>query len=121
IDKDQRLGVLLVAQLGGKVVGFASAGLEREPGVSYDGELYAIYVLEEHQGNGIGRLLVEPVVAWLRAQGHGSLRVWVVEGNPAQAFYERLGGTRVGTKQEDIGGQNVTEIAYGWGDLEAFP
>jgi len=95
------------------------AAVPADAGVIYDGELYAIYLLGEHQGRGIGRRFVELVVAWLREQGHESMRVWVLEGNPAQRFYERLGGKKVGIKVEDIGGHSVTEIAYGWDDLGA--
>ena len=34
------------------IIGFASAGPEREQGVGFDGELYAISLLEGHQGRG---------------------------------------------------------------------
>lgn len=120
--QDQRRGVLLVAEEeSGKVAGFAAAGPEREADAGFDGELYAIYLLEEHQGKGIGRRLVELVVDHFRRQGYGSMRVWVLEGNPAQAFYERLGGKRVGTKAIEIGGQSYNEVAYGWERLDVFP
>ena len=101
----------------GQVVGFAAAGPEREADSGFAGELYAIYLLEEHQGKGTGRRLFELVVDHFRSQGYKSMRVWVLEGNPAQSFYERLGGERVETKVLQIGGQDYDEIAYGWAQL----
>lgn len=99
------------------IIGFASAGPEREQGVGFDGELYAISLLEGHQGRGVGRRLVARVVDLLLEQGHSSMRVWVLEGNPAQGFYERLGGARVGTKALIVAQESFVEVAYGWPDL----
>ena len=100
------------------IVGFASGGPEREPGSGYDGELYAIYLLEEHQGRGVGRELVRRMAASLSEHGITSMRVWVLTGNPAEGFYRRMGGERLGEKSIAIGGIEYQEIAYGWPKIE---
>src|SRR5712692_6253789 len=41
----------------GQIVGFINGGPEREGDEFYKGELYAIYLLEEHQGYGLGKRL----------------------------------------------------------------
>ncbi len=47
----------------GQVIGFSTGGKERTGKYeAYTGELYAIYILKEYQGKGIGRLLVQSVV-----------------------------------------------------------
>lgn len=118
---DATRGLVLVAEdPEAGIVGFASAGREREEGTGFDAELYAIYLLEAHQGRGVGRSLVNQAVLELKAMGHASMRVWVLEGNPAERFYSRLGGTRVAEKQLDMGGHYATEIAYGWPDLRSW-
>jgi len=102
------------------VVGFANAGPEREEGADVDGELYAIYLLEQHQRAGLGRELVMRAVDFLVEQGHRSMRVWVLEGNPAQGFYERLGGQRSGKQTITVAGASFDEIAYVWPDVTEF-
>jgi len=120
---DQQIGdattfVCVAEDDAGQVVGFASAGPEREPESGYDAELYAIYLLAEHQGSGAGRELARLVIDELRARGDASLRVWVLAGNPAEGFYQRLGGVKVEEKPIDIGGTEYIEIAYGWRSLD---
>lgn len=119
--KDASSGFVLVAEAsGGNVVGFASGGPNRERDSAYGGELYAVYVLKEYQRKGVGRRITRRVVARLRASGHSSMAVWVLEGNPAAAFYRRLGGHQAGEKIVGIGGDEYLEIAYGWKNLEEF-
>ena len=48
---------IFVAEVEGKIVGFASGGPIREPVAAYDAELYTIYLLEQVQGRGIGKNL----------------------------------------------------------------
>lgn len=48
------------------------------------------------------------------------MRVWVLEGNPAQAFYTRLGGQRVGEKALTMAGRTLIEVAYAWPELSRF-
>lgn len=99
------------------VFGFASGGPERENDAIYRGELYAIYLLAEHQGQGVGRQLVSAFARELVARGMNSMLVWVLAGNPARGFYERLGGTWVREKPITLGGATLVEVAYGWQDI----
>ena len=109
----------LVAETGrGAIVGFAGGGPEREGDEVYRGELYAIYLLREHQHRGIGRLLASAVARRLLAAGFDSMLLWVLEENrPARRFYESLGGEQVGRKTIAIGGAGLVEVSYGWKDI----
>ncbi|MFD2761555.1 GNAT family N-acetyltransferase [Lentibacillus juripiscarius] len=111
--------IVFVAEMDdGEIVGFSTGGQEREGKFDgYDGELYAIYILQDYQGRGIGRKLVEPVVDELVRNGINSMLVWVLEGNGAKHFYEKLGGEKIDTADITIGGAELKETAYGWQDL----
>ena len=101
---------------GGRVVGFADGGPRREGDPAFAGELYAIYLLAEYQGQGIGRRLVASVTERLHTLGMASLLVWALARNPACRFYEALGGRPIGRKPITIGGATLDEVAYGWPD-----
>lgn len=109
----------LVAETdGGEIVGFAGGGPEREGDSTYRGELYAIYLLEEHQRKGLGRRLVSAFARQLLTDGYDSMLVWVLEENhPARQFYESLGGKQVGRKTILSGNPDVIEVSYGWTDI----
>jgi ribosomal protein S18 acetylase RimI-like enzyme len=102
----------------GGVVGYAGAGLEGEPSTHRHGELYALYVLEEHQRKGIGCRLVGAVAGRFRAMKVSSLVIWVLAGNPCTGFYGRLGGWKIDTRKLDIGGVSYDILSYGWSNLE---
>jgi GNAT superfamily N-acetyltransferase len=104
----------------GQIIGFASGGPEREGDTEYRGELYAIYLLQAVQGQGIGRQLVTVSAQRLAQEGMHSMLIWVAAENPACRFYEALGGTFVRDKLEILGGQELREIAYGWRDTQEF-
>ena len=106
----------------GQVVGFALGGPERPGGSGCDGELYAIYVLANHQRKGVGGQLAAAVVARLAQGGARSMLVWVLADSPWRRFYERLGGRLTdlhGTFA--VEGAELAEVAYAWDDLRAFP
>ena len=42
--------------------------------------------------------------------------VWVLEDNPACKFYEALGGRRIQSKNIEMRGSTLIELAYGWTD-----
>lgn len=101
----------------GEIVGFADGGPERTGEHGHDAELYAIYLLAEHQGRGLGRQLVRSVAGRLAELGHRSMLVWVLRENPACRFYAALGGRLVATRPIEIGGATLDEVAYGWPDI----
>lgn len=100
------------------VVGFGNCGAQRDNAVDYSGEVYTLYVLPDLQGRGYGRALLSALFQRLETAGHGSALVWVVRGNPARFFYERLGGKQVMHRPIPVAGQPVEAIAYGWRSLE---
>lgn len=102
----------------GEVVGFAIGGPERSANSFYQGELYAIYLLQEQQHKGLGSRLVSAVAGRLVQTGIFSMLVWVLADNPSRGFYEKLGGKFVYEKAVRIGGIALREVAYGWEDIQ---
>ncbi|PYI54251.1 GNAT family N-acetyltransferase [Paenibacillus flagellatus] len=102
----------------GHIVGFASCGRCRTEDSGYDGELYAIYMLKDYQGIGLGTRLVGEAAAALKRNGFQSMMVWVLERNRAVAFYRKLGGERFLRKEERIGEELLAEVAFGWKRLD---
>jgi ribosomal protein S18 acetylase RimI-like enzyme len=101
------------------VVGFASGGRERAGEKGFEGELYAIYVLDEAQRRGFGRELVRAMVESLRHLGLDNMIIWVLRDNrPAREFYERLGGDYVRSQPITIGSATLEEVSYGWRRLD---
>lgn len=104
-----------------EIIGFATGGHERTGKYpSYDGEVYAIYLLEEYQGQGIGRELIHMVAKHIHTLGYESMLIWVLKENKARHFYETLGGVPVAEAPLTIGRWDHTEIAYGWQSIETL-
>ncbi|MFC0271158.1 GNAT family N-acetyltransferase [Metabacillus herbersteinensis] len=99
------------------IVGFVSFGKERSENYHFKSELYAIYILEEYQGKGIGKQLVLAAIDELQQQQLSNLLVWVLEENPSRAFYERYSPEKVGEETFSIHNREHVEIAYGWTNL----
>ncbi|WP_330455262.1 MULTISPECIES: GNAT family N-acetyltransferase [unclassified Streptomyces] len=100
---------------GSGVVGWAALGPYREEGRRLArGELYAIYVLPEQTGTGVGRALMTEALARATAAGHPDLALWVLKENaPARRFYERAGFHADGAEEPfDVDGIAVPEVRY---------
>jgi ribosomal protein S18 acetylase RimI-like enzyme len=112
-------GVVFVAENNeGEIVGFASGGIERSSKYNgFEGELYAIYILKEYQGYGIGRALVKPIIDEIKGMGLNSMLVLVLKDNISRLFYEALGGKTIDTVEVEIGGKKLFELVYGWEDI----
>lgn len=112
-----------VAEEAGRIVGFAGFGAFKDDptirggpvGAKQDehvGELYALYLLRDAQGSGVGRALLEVAQRELLAAGFERATLWVLEDNDlARRFYERAGWKWDGTTSEhrfDCGNQPIT-------------
>lgn len=99
----------LIAELDGKIVGFACYGNSSEPDMPGCGEVYAVYILKEAQGLGLGRELMDAALEQL-AQ-FDTVFLWVLKRNePAIGFYSHYGFRFDGTEKEILLGTPNTEL-----------
>ena len=111
----------IVAEVDGEIVGFVSVGPANDS--DSDGEIYAIYVLPQHQGHGHGSALLRAGARELLAHGSRGIVLWVLRENaPSRLFYERMGGRHLRGQDEEreIAGVIVTEAGYAWDDVSAL-
>ena len=104
-----------VAVQGGAIVGWVAGGRCRDadrPGPG-QGEIYAIYVLPEWWGRGVGRLLMAHAVRVLSEAGYRDITLWVLEANQqARRFYQAAGFRPDGSRQLLDPGGPVYEVRY---------
>jgi len=87
---------LVLAEVDGEVVGFASAGPSQDDDLPDGWQLYAIYLLEAHHGGGLGQALIDAVLSDRAAT------LWVLADNPrAHAFSARNGFVPDGAAKTD--------------------
>jgi ribosomal protein S18 acetylase RimI-like enzyme len=103
-----------VAETEGELRGFCVFGPSRdecgEPGI---GEIYVLFVDPSAWRRGVGKALVDHVLAELGKRGFHSVTLWsAAENARANAFYEKLGFVHDGARQarEEFG--DVEEIRY---------
>jgi GNAT superfamily N-acetyltransferase len=111
---------VFVAELDGEIVGFAGGGAIREPLLDYDAELFAIYLLKQAQGRGIGMALLRALAGSLRDRGLSRMMAWVLASNTSGEFYAKTGASLISSKEMDIGGAMLPVLAYGWPSLAAI-
>ena len=100
---------IIVAKDGDRVVGFTGFGEYRDETLPGHGEVFAIYVLKEYQGQKVGYELMNAALERLSA--YRRIAVWVLEGNDrAIRFYERYGFRFDGAESEIVLGGPNTEL-----------
>ncbi|MHB1533127.1 MAG: GNAT family N-acetyltransferase [Acidimicrobiales bacterium] len=104
----------LIADIDGRVGGFASVGPSRDDDAGGGGELYAIYLLPELWGRGLGRRLMTSALDTLAGLGFDAATLWVLEGNHrARRFYEAGGWSADGAARvDDSRGFPIAEVRY---------
>jgi diamine N-acetyltransferase len=87
----------LIAELNNEPVGFASFSAIAVPGIY---KLHKIYVRTDIQGKGLGKALIDEVIAAIKPANATALLLNVNRHNKAKTFYEKFGFTVI--KEEDI-------------------
>lgn len=100
----------------GDVIGFVGTCPSRDADCDPEttGEVAAVYVLDEHWGDGTGTALLVAGVEGLRADGFTEATLWVLADNPrAHGFYEREGWARDGAERREVfADHRVAEVRY---------
>jgi GNAT superfamily N-acetyltransferase len=78
-----------VAEADGRIVAFSIADREKS-------SIFALFVLSEYEGLGLGRELLARAVNWLWDQKADVIWLTTGRGTRAARFYERAGWTRTG-------------------------
>ena len=115
---------VFVAEEEGKAAGFAVIGRTKTPPPgsspirpSHSGEIYALYLHPDMWRRGIGTALIKHAARELKERKHSAICLWVLDANTrAKAFYEKMGGQKIGNKMIEIGPSRLKEICYGWKD-----
>lgn len=81
------LGQSWVCEGEGRIVGFSSAAVR-------DASIWALFVLPEFEGRGIGKRLLALATEWLFEQGATRVVLGTAAGTRADAFYARVGWRR---------------------------
>ncbi|MFE2876171.1 GNAT family N-acetyltransferase [Streptomyces roseus] len=84
------------------------------PGPGRVGEVYALYVLPDLIGRGLGRALLGGAHARMKGHGFEASALWVLGDNAgARRFYERTGYQADGAAQDDVyDGVTLRELRY---------
>lgn len=94
-----------VCEVDDKIVGFAIADLK-------DNSIWALFLLPEFEGKGIGRKLQELMLGWYFNQTKEKLWLTTAPGTRAETFYRKSGWNEVGRKNN---GEIKFELTFsGW-------
>ncbi|MBI2425337.1 MAG: N-acetyltransferase [Candidatus Hydrogenedentes bacterium] len=113
--KEGKYPVIGAVDENGKLLGFASYGPFRAfPAYKYTVE-HSIHIHRDHRRQGLGRQLVEAIVAHARAQGYHTIVAGIEAGNTgSKALHEALGFEACGVIRE-------AGFKFGrWLDLEFY-
>jgi N-acetylglutamate synthase-like GNAT family acetyltransferase len=103
------VGAFWVVRESGTVIG--SVGVERLAGDA--AELHRLYLDADLRGRGLGRALVETVLAWCRAEGVRHLVLWSdTRFDRAHALYERMGFRQTGERELPEDPNQTREFRY---------
>lgn len=102
----------------GLVLGFAACGRQLDAALAaqgFPGEIQALYVLPNRQGQGIGRALLGACARRLLAHGMAGMALWVLHANAAaRSFYLDMGAAEIGSRENTAG---QMQVAVGWRNI----
>ena len=99
----------LIAEIDGKVAGFACYNKCRAIELENYGEIVAIYVLKEYHKKGIGKMLMDECLK--RLSKYNGVVLWVLDNNKNTInFYKKYGFLFDGVKKEAVLVTPITEL-----------
>jgi 3-deoxy-manno-octulosonate cytidylyltransferase (CMP-KDO synthetase) len=99
------------------IIGFADFGKARETDFGFEAELYAIYLLPEFQGKGVGASLFRLCQQEMIADKINSMYLIALAVSPYKSFYEKMGGEIVARGNHFLLLEEYRTITYGWKNL----
>jgi GNAT superfamily N-acetyltransferase len=102
--------VTVVAEHDNRLLGMATGFLPESPHAQ-DPTMVGVFVDSAVRRQGVGALLVEKVIDWVRARGSARLLIWITDGNePALALYRRAGFRTTGATRPNAHTPGLAEF-----------
>ncbi|AJY47698.1 GNAT family N-acetyltransferase [Martelella endophytica] len=106
---------LLVLEVHGEPVGYATVGLNRSRSLPQEGEIYEIYLLPQFQGVGFGRTLFNEARRLLASLGCKGTICWSIDAlEQASLFFSAMGGKPMAFAEESVGGRMLAKVSFVW-------
>jgi GNAT superfamily N-acetyltransferase len=106
---------ILIMEVGGRVVGYATLGRNRARELKQEGEVYELYLRPECQGIGLGTRLFAAARRQAEEDGLRGLVVWALEDNlNAMSFYAGQGGRDIAEGVEIFEQKALRKVAFVW-------
>ncbi|MBM7661073.1 ribosomal protein S18 acetylase RimI-like enzyme [Bacillus mesophilus] len=106
--------VFVAENTNGEIVGFADCGRRENNDVYNSGDLTSIYLLEEFQGQGIGKRLMKQLFLQFQELDYEKVFVEVIEDNKTRSFYEYYGAKLLRSERIKIAGTELELLIYQW-------
>jgi L-amino acid N-acyltransferase YncA len=103
-----------------KVIGYCSGGRVREKLHTYESEIYALYLLQDFHGKGLGGNLFKNSVLTLKDLGYKSFCLFVLQQNPTIQFYQHYNPDFSEMDAVHIGEEDYDEVCFGWNSFNRF-
>lgn len=102
----------------GGIIGFADTSKRETNHEPNSIDLTSIYLLQEYQGLGIGKKLMETLFKYYLQCGYEKVFVDVLADNKTRHFYEHYGAKFLKQEKIVIGGKSIMESFYVWNSVE---
>lgn len=109
--------VIVAENENGEFVGFACYGKRENNKIDQSSDFTSIYLLEEFQGKGIGKLLMKQLFIQFNKLGFNRIFVEVLEDNKTRFFYEHYGAKLLKSEKIKIAGAELNLLVYEWNDI----
>ena len=106
----------------GSIVGYAFCGKNQHGKFHFEAELFAIYLLKEYQGKGIGKKLFIKSIKESKRRSFTSMLLFVLSSNTgSRKFYESFIPDFTSEEIITIDNAQYCDICYGWSNIDNIP
>ncbi|MEK4303128.1 GNAT family N-acetyltransferase [Oceanobacillus sp. FSL K6-0251] len=103
-----------------QIGGFLNIAVKESADSARIGEITAVYLLENWQGQGIGKMLLLTAFTCFVEQSIYTVRVEVLSENDSRLFYEQFGAEMIEKKNIQIADDVLDLLVYEWKDISSI-
>lgn len=113
LDNEDASSIILVYEKEWKVLWFVHGGVSRDEYIPYEAEIYAIYIAQEVQWQGIGKILMNVMMETDMFKNKKSFFLRTLRDQKATRwFYEKFWGKLFLEEEKEIGDKKYPMVCY---------